>query len=58
MRMAVENGRTRCPRCMAWAQYQFFERDDDKLEYQVHCDGCGNLYSEVTAASTATTSAA
>jgi hypothetical protein len=56
--MAVENGRTRCPRCMAWAQYQFFERDDDKLEYQVHCDGCGNLYSEVTAASTATTSAA
>jgi hypothetical protein len=43
---------------MAWAQYQFFERDDDKLEYQVRCDECGNLYSEVTVASTATTSAA
>jgi hypothetical protein len=43
---------------MAWAQYRFIERDDDKLEYQVHCDACGNLYSEVTLTSTATTSAA
>lgn len=57
--MAVEHGHARCPRCMAWAQYRFLERDDDKLEYQVHCDGCGNLYSEVTAAgSTVTTPAA
>lgn len=38
---------------MAWGQYQFFERDDDKLEYQAGCDGCGNLYTEVTVASTA-----
>jgi hypothetical protein len=43
---------------MALAQYSFLERDDDKLEYQVRCDACGNLYSEVTIASTATTPAA
>jgi hypothetical protein len=43
---------------MAWAQYSFLERDDDKLEYQVSCDACGNLYSEVTIASTATAPAA
>lgn len=55
--MAVEHGRARCPRCMAWAQYSFLERDD-KLEYQVRCDTCGNVYSEVTTASTATTPAA
>lgn len=55
--MAIEHGRARCPRCMAWAQYRFLERDD-KLEYQVQCDACGNLYSEVTAASTVTTPAA
>lgn len=42
---------------MAWARYSFLERDD-KLEYQVHCDACGNLYSEVTTASAATTPAA
>lgn len=56
--MAIEHGRARCPRCMAWAQYRFLERDDRKLEYQVDCDACGNLYSEVTIASTVTTSAA
>lgn len=55
--MAVEHGRARCPRCMAWAQYSFLERDD-KLEYQVRCDACGKVYSEVTTASTATTPAA
>lgn len=55
--MAVEHGRARCPRCMAWARYSFLERDD-KLEYQVRCDACGNVYSEVTTASTATTPAA
>lgn len=43
---------------MAWAQYRFLERDGDELEYQVHCDACGNLYSEVTVASPVTTPAA
>ncbi|WP_269203960.1 hypothetical protein [Mycobacterium colombiense] len=43
---------------MAWAQYRFLERDDDRLEYQVHCDACGNLYSEVTIAASVTTPAA
>ena len=43
---------------MAWAQYRFLERGDHRLEYQVHCDACGNLYSEVTMASTVTTPAA
>lgn len=47
--MAVERGSARCPRCMAWAQYRFLERDHHRLEYQVRCDVCGNLYSEVTA---------
>ncbi|WP_207548471.1 hypothetical protein [Mycobacterium mantenii] len=56
--MAIEHGRARCPRCMAWAQYRFLERDADKLEYQVHCDACGNLYSEVTVASTVVTTPA
>lgn len=43
---------------MAWAQYRFLERDDHTLEYQVDCDACGNLYSEVTIASTVTKPAA
>lgn len=43
---------------MAWAQYSFLERDDDKLEYQVRCDACGNLYSEVTIAAAAASPAA
>ncbi|HET9889539.1 MAG TPA: hypothetical protein VFQ42_03485 [Mycobacterium sp.] len=43
---------------MAWAQYRFLERDDDGLEYQVHCDACGNMYSEVTIGSFVTAPAA
>jgi uncharacterized Zn finger protein len=58
MDMAVEHGHARCPRCMAWAEYRFLERGDDKLEYQVQCDACGNLHSEVTVVPTAGTVAA
>lgn len=58
MDMAVERGHARCPRCMAWAEYQILERGDDRLEYQVRCDACGNLHSEVTAVSTMRTAAA
>jgi uncharacterized Zn finger protein len=56
--MAVEQGHARCPRCMAWAEYRFLERGDDRLEYQVQCDACGNVHSEVTVVSTARTVAA
>lgn len=56
--MAIEHGPARCPRCMAWAQYRFLEGAGDTLEYQVNCDTCGNLYSEVTIASTAASPAA
>jgi hypothetical protein len=54
---AVERGRARCPRCMAWAEYRFLDWTD-KLEYEVRCVGCGHVHSEVTAVSTARTAAA
>jgi uncharacterized Zn finger protein len=56
--MAVERGRARCPRCAAWAEYQFLELADNKLEYEVRCAACGHLHSEVTLVCTATTAAA
>lgn len=45
---AVEQGRARCPRCAAWAEYQFLELGEGRLEYQVHCGTCGHVHSEVT----------
>lgn len=56
--VTVEHGRTRCPRCMSWAEYQFLDRGDDTLEYQVQCSSCGNVHSEVSPVSTPTTAAA
>jgi hypothetical protein len=56
--MAVESGRARCPRCMAWAEYRFLDRGENKLEYEVKCGACGNVHSEVSVVSTATTAAA
>ncbi|HKI41251.1 MAG TPA: hypothetical protein VKA66_12880 [Mycobacterium sp.] len=56
--MAVERGRTRCPRCMAWADYQFLDRGYNTLEYEVQCEACGNKHSEVTVLSTVTSAAA
>jgi hypothetical protein len=50
--VAVEHGRTRCPRCMAWAEYRFLDRGDDTLEYEVRCGACDNVHSEVTGVST------
>ncbi|OBA58399.1 hypothetical protein A5647_21245 [Mycobacterium sp. 1100029.7] len=50
---AVEQGRTRCPRCAAWTEYRFLEIGSDKLEYEVRCDGCGHVHSEVTPVSPA-----
>lgn len=55
---AVERGRARCPRCMAWAEYRFFDRGDAGLEYEVRCGDCGHVHSEVTNVSTAPTVAA
>lgn len=45
--MAVESGRARCPRCMAWAEYRFLDHGDNKLEYEVQCATCGHVHSEV-----------
>lgn len=56
--MAVESGRTRSPRCMVWADYRFLDRGDNTLEYQVPCQACGNLHSEVTVLWSATGAAA
>ncbi|WP_152531213.1 hypothetical protein [Mycobacterium sp. UM_CSW] len=56
--MAVERGRARCPRCAAWAEYQFLELADNKLEYEVQCGACGHLHSEVTSVYPAATAAA
>ena len=50
--VALEHGRTRCPRCMASAEYRFLDRGDDTLEYEVRCGACDNVHSEVTAVST------
>ncbi len=48
----VEQGRARCPRCAAWAEYRFLESGDDTLKYEVRCDTCGHVHSEVTPVST------
>lgn len=56
--MAVERGRARCPRCMAWADYRFLDRGRNTLEYEVRCAACGNLHSEMTTLSPAATAAA
>lgn len=56
--MAVERGRTRCPRCMAWADYRFLDRGDNMLEYEVQCGACGHVHSEVNVLSPATSAAA
>jgi uncharacterized Zn finger protein len=55
--MPVECGRTRCPRCMAWAQYQFLDRGNNVLEYEVRCEACGNVHSEVNVLSTSAAAA-
>lgn len=46
MSTVVEMGAARCPRCMAMADYRFYENGDDLL-YEVSCRPCGNVYSEV-----------
>jgi hypothetical protein len=43
---------------MAWADYRFLDRGDNTLEYEVQCEACGNLHSEVTVLSTGTGEAA
>jgi phage FluMu protein Com len=44
----IERGTARCPRCMTLAEYQFFDRGDDTLSYEVRCDACKNVYVEIT----------
>jgi len=56
--MAVESGRARCPRCMAWAEYRFLDLGDNRLEYEVQCKACGHVHSEVTVVSGMPTAAA
>ena len=33
---------------MALSGYQFFDREDGALLYEVRCDACGNVYTEIT----------
>ncbi|HEV7360323.1 MAG TPA: hypothetical protein VGN92_04430 [Mycobacterium sp.] len=54
----VEQGRARCPRCAAWAEYRFLEIGGHKLEYEVRCGTCGHVHSEVTPVTTGTATAA
>ncbi|MDG4667412.1 hypothetical protein [Mycobacterium sp. 236(2023)] len=47
--MVVERGLTRCPRCVAVADYVFVEtsqRPPNGLRYEVRCRKCGEYYSE------------
>jgi hypothetical protein len=44
----VERGTTRCPRCMALTGYQFIDRGDHTLLYEVRCVSCSNVYTEIT----------
>jgi hypothetical protein len=43
----VERGSARCPRCVAVAKYAFIEAEPDVVRYEVHCQACGEVYSEV-----------
>jgi len=33
---------------MTLTEYQFFDRGDDTLSYEVRCDACKNVYIEIT----------
>lgn len=44
----LERGTTRCPRCMALTGYQFIDRGDQTLLYEVRCESCSNVYTELT----------
>ncbi len=46
MSVVVEEGTARCPRCMAMADYRFYETDANFL-YEVSCRPCGHVHSEV-----------
>jgi hypothetical protein len=43
----VERGAARCPRCMAMADYRFYEDDQRLVHYEVSCTPCGNVHSEL-----------
>jgi hypothetical protein len=43
----VEMGAARCPRCMAMAEYRFYEDDRQHVHYEVSCAPCGNVHSEL-----------
>ena len=48
MSLVVERGKTRCPSCVAFADYSFVECGPDTIEYEVRCGQCGEVYREVT----------
>ncbi|BBY27324.1 hypothetical protein [Mycolicibacterium sediminis] len=48
MSLVVERGKTRCPSCVAFADYSFVECGPDTMEYEVRCGQCGEVYREVT----------
>lgn len=50
MRVVVERGTARCPRCMAAADYSFREASDRSLRYTVTCRQCSHVHTELCAA--------
>jgi Zn ribbon nucleic-acid-binding protein len=57
MGTVVEAGSARCPRCMAVADYRFYENATN-LRYEVSCVPCGHVHSEVCPSPRAETPAA
>lgn len=53
----VEKGAARCPRCMAMVGYRFYEHDD-QIVYEVSCQPCGHVHSEVCSSALAENPAA
>lgn len=47
MGVVVERGSARCPHCVAIADYAFIESGPDVVRYEVNCQSCGQVYSEV-----------
>jgi hypothetical protein len=47
MGVVVERGSARCPHCVAVADYTFIESGRNVVRYEVHCQSCGEVYSEV-----------
>lgn len=48
MSQVIERGKTRCPSCVAFADYSFVEDGPDCISYEVRCGRCGEVHRETT----------